>query len=310
LNPDYDPNGYDFTIQIPSGGAQTSIAVYDAAYAPGVSGIDVDVARSPEYASRGPSLVDTTYTVYDATSSAVESLQPQVASYYAKAYDTTCSNTWCVLFASAMPGHTYRLNVHTLADQPNSTGVNSFALWAKPASGVDTCDSRVAPTTCPVVQGLGALPVLTNGAAANTASIYMAQIAPGEAEQTVNVGLFDPGEGAHYVQLIGPDNSQRPVKYTAAPDSAGLDGNNVTKVDVSGTGTQVWPYDPEPARYNDRLLTLQTRVPYDYASWNTNNNWFWKIKYTANAGSSVPLDRTTWMLSVLDTSPAHLISTN
>lgn len=311
LNPDYDPNGYDFTIQIPPGGATTDIAVYDPAYAPGASDIDVDAARNAEFASRGPSLIDTIYTIYDATTNTTPNSQPIVAPpYYAKAYDTTCTGKWCVIFSDAMPGKTYRLNVHTLAGQLKSTGANAFALWARPQTGADTCDSRVTPNTCPVVQGVGALSVLTDGSTDSTASIYMAQIAPGEAEQTINVGLFDPGEGAHYVQLIGPDNSQRPVKYSAAPDAKGLDGNNVTKVDVSGTGTQVWPYDPEPARYNDRTLTLQTRVPYNYATWKTNNNYFWKIKYVAPSGGSVPIDRTTWTLSVQDTSPAHLIPAN
>jgi len=178
------------------------------------------------------------------------------------------------------------------------------------------------------------LSVYANQASA-TGSFYLAQINPAYANHTMEINLFDPGEGSKYIQVINPDTgAPMPFTYsttdaTASPSSTwgsdcgsdcatslgfpsteisgNSDGSSPPSLPTSGSpglpvsGTITPPRDElSNSVFNDRHVQLTVKIPANYQA--LNGGW-WQIQYTA---TSQITDRTTWSVQILG-DPVHLV---
>jgi hypothetical protein len=262
--------------------------------------------------------------------------------YVATSAATNSCGQWVNLFTIPpnSPDGEYRLQVSTLADEPNSNGSNAYGLrvyqgtegtWAR-------CSTITTSTTwdntlglegkCPVIQGQNALSVYANQAN-STGQFYLAQIDQSYAGHNLEVTLFDPGEGDKDIKLIDPDGNpvniiwqttddcgmSPPTPFTAPPTSSDC----AEDLGFTHRSTQTDPPPPPgcsclevdgsidaPAgfasgsEFNDRHVTLAFPIPANYTA---DNGGWWKIQYDSTGAVT---DRTTWSIS-LSGSPIHLI---
>jgi hypothetical protein len=95
----------------------------------------------------------------------------------------------------------------------------------------------MALTPCRFFANLG-------GTAGSTATFYLASVDPIYAGKTMDVDLFDSGEGATNIRVIDPNGnvasftSDTPCTNPPAPATGGCSGGPTTLLDVSGSGTQ------------------------------------------------------------------------
>jgi hypothetical protein len=213
----------------------------------------------------------------------------------------------------------YALRVYEGTGTIPPTEPNLAGPWTR--CSTITTDAWYSPT-CPVVQGVNALGVYVNQSG-NTGDFYLAQIDQSYAGHVLEVNLFDPGEGDHYVELIDPDTPTVPVDFfwettddcplsapnadsTDCAEDIGPDGafmhlsGGTNMLDVSKTLTPP-PGEESDSLFNDRHLVLAFSIPADYAA--SDGGW-WKIQYIATSGNVS--DRTTWSVS-LSGSPVHLV---
>lgn len=198
--------------------------------------------------------------------------------------------------------------------------VNSFALRVASSSGTFTpCSADPADqaagsnpaynANCINVYGLRHMGVLANIGTA-TPSFFLADIGPEHNGKTLEITLFDSGEGASTIQILNPlnspanfdwqvlclDSSNPPCPGETTPNAPNGFGvhQNVNVIDVSGSGPAPGPNRASTSRYNDRLLRLSVQLPDDIAADFAGRTW-WRIRYTT---SGSPTDRTTWSVTV------------
>ena len=180
---------------------------------------------------------------------------------------------------------------------------------------------------CVVIHGENVLSVFLNQTGA-TATFYLAQIGPQYAGHIMNIQLFDPGEGSHYIQVLDPTGNPVSFNYATVDDNTGQADSASAKgfspysgsvsaspgLDVSGCITPPNGF-ASGSKYSDRNLALTLPLPSDYTA--PNGGWY-QIKYTAltsptacspqaGQGQLQVSDRTTWSVSILG-SPIHLVS--
>jgi hypothetical protein len=237
---------------------------------------------------------------------------------------TTYQDIWTKFYTGAVTAGRYFLEVYTTAGEANSYGLNGFGIEAimgatspgngTVGSGAAACTSISGQTgysaTCPQVHGIDAFSIFANlgGSAGSTAQFYLASVDPVYAGKTMDIDLFDPGEGAQSMQLLDPNGS--PVSFTwdtpctnpPAAATGGCSGGPVGVLDVSGTGTQPVGNAYSTSKYNNRTVTLHVPLPVNYSTTYGTKTW-WKIQYTVG---SVPTDRTTWTANI-GGNPVHLV---
>jgi hypothetical protein len=156
----------------------------------------------------------------------------------------------------------------------------------------------------------------------SSATFYLAQVAPIYAGKTMQVDLFDPGEGASKLEILDPNGSPVNFDWTtpcgtvggvtmAAPSGAACNStthiagaNNVASLDVSGTGTQPYGNLSSTSKFNDRKVSAFVKLPANYTTVYGGKTW-WKIRYTTTSGTVT--DRTTWSVDILG-NPVHLVA--
>lgn len=245
---------------------------------------------------------------------------------------------WCNLAGVAQPqaGATYLLAVDVgPVFAPARHGVNSFAVRVidgPPAAtgGFTPCTTApldqgvdYRPTSCVSVEGRDWLSVSTTGGGGLT-SFSLAEVGGEHAGATMEVELFDIGEGSDAVQLIDPSGAaagftwevvQRPGDV---PPTGGIRGTvppggslDVGGAPAGGSGScggghpQRGPGRLSGSKYNDRLLRLSVLLPPDpVAAWG-GRQW-WRVRYRA-CGSRLPSDRTTWAVWI-DGQPVRLLA--
>jgi hypothetical protein len=161
------------------------------------------------------------------------------------------------------------------------------------------------------------------------ANFYLAQVAPSYAGKTMNITLFDPGEGATAIRILQPDGTPASFTYqtddTAAEDGpqGGVpyisdDGNDpptnpvtcicdpgiqLSTVDANGTHAAPLPSRTSASKYNDRYLEIEVPITDDVATLEASGGWY-KVQYVF-ASNSVS-DRTTWSVNI-GGNPIHLV---
>jgi Flp pilus assembly protein TadG len=306
-NPDYDANGYIYAIVMPAvPPASVNVQVYDGAYTSGGGGGDPDIAV-------GGTTANTTFRLRS-TGSTFDPLANPVLQTTTMASGNTSWNGWQSVGTIANPcaDCTYYLQVST-ANETNSAVSNGYAVRTAAGGSFTPCSSIVGSTNptystgCVRIHPFQKMSVYVN-ASSSVASFYLADVADKYAGKTMQVTLFDLGEGASNVEVLDPNGSPVTFNWTTpcsppTPATNGCSGSGVVALNPAPNGAaQPFPNTSSTWRLNDRQVTLSISLPTNYASLYGSNTW-WKIRYTA--GSSVT-DRTTWSARVLG-SPVHLV---
>ncbi|HEY7522706.1 MAG TPA: pilus assembly protein TadG-related protein [Candidatus Limnocylindrales bacterium] len=319
-NPNYDPDGYDYTVEF-SGGSNGQVQLFDPMFcATGSNGHGGSYGAGDHWTDHPPSQVvapvHVTYRLYnmngtpydesDDTLITTLDYDPGTATMgdFSGVFGTPansadvnrqdCStnpahNQWVVLRTGLAAGK-YRVNVNTTLDAANlNVGAeNLFSIWVGASGGT----SRV--------YGAGRMAAYTNQDT-TVAAFYLAQIEGVHAGKTMTINLFDPGEssGNAYLRILTPANgtSYQYATFNWTSDD-GRSGNNVTQIQTSVGGA---------AQFNNRLLTISIPLPLNYASTDltpvgeTEPGW-WKIEYETNQSN----DTTTWEVGITG-NPVHLV---
>lgn len=319
-NPDYDANGYDYTVELSGGATNGQVRLFDPIFCAtgnnghgGSYGAGDHWTDSPTGTNVKP--VAVTYRLFDMRGTpldptddgaALATLQydPGTKTYGdlsgdfgtpANSTDANrqdCStnpahNAWVTL-KTGLPQGMYRVNVNTTLDAGNANvgAENLFSIWVKSAGGVAR------------VYGAGRMAAYAN-LAAGTGVFYLAQIDKVHAGKTMTINLFDPGEssGNAFLRVLSPDgNTYSYARFDWLADD-GRSGSNVTEIQTSNGS----------ALFNNHLISIDIRLPSTYGSvgltpsGETEPGW-WKIEYEMSAAN----DTTTWEVSI-NGNPVHLV---
>ncbi len=201
--------------------------------------------------------------------------------------------------------------MRVIAGPPAATGTFT------PCS-TDPLDTAVAsdPTGCVAVEGRQWLSVTTTGGG-DAASFSLAGVGAEHAGSTMEVLLFDIGEGSDSVQLVDPSGTSVGFGWEVVMGSGDVPPTGGTAgvvapggaLDVGGGSCggghpQRGAGRLSGSKYNDRLLRLSVTLPDDPAArWG--DRYWWRVRYRA-CGSRVPTDRTSWAVWV-DGQPVRLV---
>jgi Flp pilus assembly protein TadG len=320
-NPDYDADGYDYTIEVgPSG----EVRLFDPIFcATGDNGHGGSFGAGDHWTDHAPSQVvapvGVTYRLYDAHGTPANKNDDGDPVAPALVYDPGTStlgdfsgdfgtpqndndvnrkdcatdpahNQW-VTIASGLPAGTYRLNVDTSldADNANVGAENLFSIWVGSASGTAR------------VYGNGRMAAYTNLDAGDQ-TFYFAQIEKVHAGKTLEIQLFDPGESAGdaYLRFLDPDGDAYHYATFDWESDDGRSGTGVTSLQTSIGGQ---------AQFNNHLVTISIDLGKTYGKFGlnppgdiTNEEGWWKIEYNIKAAN----DTTTWQVSIKG-NPVHLL---
>jgi Flp pilus assembly protein TadG len=310
-----DPGPYNYAIDVPAGAAGSTIAVslYDPEFCARASAQNDTGDTVNLYPGGGGSTIDTTFTLYDATT---QPLNFAIAGSPLKQtmYPTSCSSTYVTgsggnytgkwisyyTITNAQAG-IYRLNIGTCVTSAwclMGNGSNSFSIKAV-ASG----------STQPQVYGLGTMSIYAN-IPSGTTNLYMAQIPAIDAGKTMEIRMFDVGDvdADAYMEFLAPTSSA----WTAQPFTwydSDVGDTNVT-IPYPLPNSSATMSDGKPGivttnggsrPFNDHWLIVDIPIPPNYTA--PQGGW-WKLAYTYVGGAAH--DRTTWKVTVIG-NPVHLI---
>ena len=206
---------------------------------------------------------------------------------------------FCTIDPSA-PAGSYLLGVRTKEGEAGSNSFNNYSIMASYNGLGNTCDSRT-DTTCPTVYGKNWISVYA-AATTSAADFYLAEIGAEHAGKTMEITLFDPGEGANYIQIKDPNGN--PVTFDYHTSDNFYSGTGLSQLDVSQHGSgyqQVGPNRASDYKFNERFVVITVNLPTNYATLYPGQKW-WKIYYNV---SSAVTDRSTWSVRITG-DPVHL----
>ncbi len=331
--------GYVYAVTVPPGyvAGEIDIEIYDPAVCNGSrSGDSSNGAMSTTYTVRTGSLDPLAGTVLDrhgwpTGATHTESFDPR----------TWGCDSWHTLTSVRPPveGATYYVQVSVGEDSYNGPRTNGFALRADVdskrrngrfwACSSDESETSLYASDCPQVYAVGDMGVYAS-LTGTQAEFFVSEIGPEHNGKTLEITLFDPGEGAEALRIKDPSGDYVTFDWDVdcsggvAPPTGGCSGSSVDRldligntyrdvnsgyrcsggrdVDLDGNGSAddcAWNPQPGPHRlsrwkYNERSLTLSIDLPEDIASEYGGATW-WKVEYTTN---TAPTDRTTWSVRV------------
>lgn len=304
-NPDYDPQGYVFSIETgPSPPPSVDVEVWDAGYLSGST-------PSSDSQMMGGQSVTTTFRVLDTGSAADPYSHPVISSVTIAPSDTSWQGWRSVgTINSPCANCTYYLQVYT-ANEPNSAAVNAFGIRTTVGGVFTPCSSEVgsvAPgydANCVRVYPTEHMSILAALSGASP-TFYLTEISSQYAGKIVEIDMFDLGEGAALVEILDPNGNPITFDWSTPcnpPDnmSGPCKGNGATSLDPLPTGNQPYPRLLGQSVFNDRTLTLRFQLPINYGALYGTKTW-WRVRYTT---ATAPRDRTTWSIRVVG-SPVHL----
>ena len=326
-NPQFDLNGYSYTVELPTGTSNGEVYIFDPAYCAVGKGSSSGVYLGTgdhwiADPTAGHRAVTTTYKVWDTEGTPYTTdddvllsdtgnlfaAQDQVdkgTDYsgqgdYGAGYNGSSSadcqssvyhNQWYRLVTGLAAGM-YRVQV-TTADiaNANTNAENMFGIEVKS----NVSGSRVYGSTRMCIY---------NNLDGSVALFYLAQIPAVHAGKTLEIKLFDPGDvtGTATLKILKPTSSQyvySNFSFTANGGTGPQSGTNVSSLQTAN-GSSL---------YNNAWVTITIALPSDYGvggltpNGETEPAW-WKIEYTITAQGN---DTTTWEISVRG-NPVHLIT--
>jgi hypothetical protein len=186
-----------------------------------------------------------------------------------------------------------------------SNGINIFSLRLVKASGGGIC-TAVSDPGCPNIYAAEWLPIYRPVFDPSVSStFFLAEISEEHQGKTLEITLFDPGEGMDNLQILDPFDNPAAFEYrrqdcTIAGLYCGAGGdtafqNNNTCggnpcLDVTGSAG-------DSNYYNDNMLQLQIVLLPTYSC--DGGDCWWRVQYTPRTTGRLPTDRTTWKVRVI-----------
>ncbi len=193
--------------------------------------------------------------------------------------------------------HTTSTDPSNLAQQRNTNGESSFALYASASGGT------------PKIYGLGAMQMFTPLSASGGSTFsefYLAQIEAVHAGKTMEIKLWDPGDTSPLSA-----NLQIEIPTSSGWTPTTIDWSSAVGTSASGTAScngasgsavsSIVTANPT-SQFNGCWLTIDVVIPIGYTA--QQSGW-WKIKYNMT-GSGTSNDVTTWKVQIKG-NPVHLI---
>jgi hypothetical protein len=326
-NPDYDPNGYEYTIEVGASGqvrlfdpifcatgrntsggwfgtgdhwttdgtgggttigpVSVEFKLFDTKGTPYTTSDDTQAGSTLTYDPNGLTLGDFSGQFSRASS------PPQNAGRgdAQDCADHPAHNNWVLPSGwDGLSAGTYRLNVNTnLGINAGHGAENLFSIWVNGGGKARVYGGgRMAAYTNLDDTGLG-----------GAQRFYFSQIEAVHAGKTMVITLFDPGEASSpsYLRFLSPQGNSYSLATFDWYSNDGRSGTNVTQVQTS-TGS---------ALFNNRLLTIEVGLPQNYGDGGLDPNGigeegWWLVEYDVRAGN----DTTTWEVEIRG-NPVHLV---
>ena len=217
-------------------------------------------------------------------------------------------NRWYKLYTGLSGGangtiyrlHTTSTDPGNVADQRNTNGESTFALYAAASGGT------------PRIYGLGAMQMFTplsSSGGTVSSEFYLAQIDAVHAGKTVEIKLWDPGDTnplAANLQIEIPTSggwAATPFDWSATKGTTNANAQNCDAL-TPGTGVSSVQTNvgATAGTFNGCWLTIDVVIPTTYTA--PQSGW-WKIKYNMT-GNGTSNDVTTWRVQIRG-NPVHLI---
>lgn len=326
LNPNHDPDGYFFVVDVPEGRATgVDIMVYDGGLC------NTNPGNLKPHGDRTHTHIE--YTLWDATDTPLDDSDIVEVATWRPATGEGC-DTWVNPSGFNIPiGAAGRYYVQTKINQTSNfayegfgDGVNYFAIEARDTglATSSTCLTYV-DATCVGVYARDRLPIRADMDGQDSATFYLANVEPVHEGKFIEVNMYDLGERMQYVQFIDPEGN--PADFTWRTDdtqfitgigaantdhssdtcgdtrnvSGGADNEPCLDVSASGIQAKV-PEWNNSWRFNGRWVTV--RISLDTIPDGLDNYW-WRIRYVVQTGQNAP-DWTTWSTRVVG-DPVRLI---
>ncbi len=329
LNADYDPKGYDYTLEMPAGG---KVWLFDPTFCATSDGPGGGHFGSGDHWLGTATPVSTYYQLWNSNGTSFRSDDTLVASSgstFENEYQAdlitgsnfsdgteptspaNCGegvisnpglgghyhNKWWQLGGVVAAG-SYRLQVTTTnPNNPNDNWDETFEnMWSILVEGGGN----------PHIFGSGRMVSYAN-IEAGQQTFYLAQIDQRSgAGKTVEIKLFDPGDVGQkaWMQILSPDgNAYNPVTFSYTADN-GRSGTNVSCIQTYAGGGPAAPagctnLTSGGSLYQNSWITVTVPLSANYGSGGlqpageTESGW-WKIRYTVNSGN----DTTTWEVTI------------
>ncbi|MCD9622653.1 pilus assembly protein TadG-related protein [Rhabdothermincola salaria] len=310
VNQSYDPNGYFYAVEFAQDYAgSVRLQVYDAPYCTSGGAGDSTGAFT------------TRFTVRDNTSFNPLNTGVINSRVFSPSDCGSWGGRWETLHTLVNPtAGTYFIQVQgqsqAEAGSQDQMGSNSFGLRAletRYGGSFQPCTSDPSQSgsrvDCPNVYGVNNMGILA-ALAGTTPSFYLAEIGPEHNNKTMEISLWDPGEGSLELEVLDPtgdpatfrwevlcqDGSSAPCAGEIAPNG-GYGPQVDDELDLGNPSSdypQPGPHRVSTSKYSDRLLKLTIELPTDITAAYGGLTW-WRIRYTVG---SAPTDRTTWAVAV------------
>jgi Flp pilus assembly protein TadG len=294
-NPDYRPEGYLLAVEVPAGaaGRELTVELFDAPF--NNRGSAAIETGELDWFSTGMPL---SYELFEADSTPVDhsdnpslngrcTTGPGRLQYAAGSGGTR--NTWSTLCTFT----TMRSGVYPLRIRSAITGATNERGYASAHYAVRTTLAGAGPQ--PRVYGIGDMSIITQ--ATGVAEFHLAEVAEVHAGKTLEIELFDPGDGSgssnFTLQILAPGGAVATCRYTQPNGSWTNSGpcSMITRNPSAATANL----------YNGAWLAIRIQVPDGY----TCTDCWWKVRYDFGANGT-PTDRTTWRAAILG-DPVHLV---
>jgi Flp pilus assembly protein TadG len=195
--------------------------------------------------------------------------------------------------------HTYSTDFGSLTDQDDSTGHNTFALWARASGGT------------PRIYGIGAMEAYIRLPGGLDTNFYLAQIEDVHAGKTLYIDLWDPGDTGDLsasLEILTPTSSGwAPTQFSYSASLGSSTGTSSCNTNASASTMSVVTSTgggSSGSRFNGCWLTIEIQLPNTYVA--PQDGW-WKIRYAMGGSTSeFSTDLTTWQVGIKG-SPVHLL---
>ncbi len=199
---------------------------------------------------------------------------------------------------------TYLIQTRVLVS--TARGWNYHGYWIRPDNGVTACTSigeAVGSETCPTISAEDWIPTGARGAAiGDPMDLYLAEVGPEHAGRTLNISIWDAGEGMHNIQVIDPSGNTMDFEWEAD----GYGSGNLPDYGQCGNDTHGDPipclwldpantsYPPRVTgngwsshyRFNGRIVTLTVPLDSqaDFAAYPFSGHGYWfRIRFSPTA---------------------------
>jgi hypothetical protein len=228
---------------------------------------------------------------------------------------TVANCGWHEVYTMPAPGGQRRLWYVKIAAKVENDGysLNQFGLRVLPASTGAICTSD-GSGTCPNVYALDWLPIYRpRFGTLNTAEFFLANVPEYHEGKTLEVTLFDPGEGMREIEILDPagdtvdfdyytvDNDVFQLTGTGLGDSGPFNAQSGGSCQPPASSSTSYCVRVDGGGFNGRALQLKIDLTGHacaaVAGPPAGENCWFKVRYVA--GSGTPTDRTTWKVRII-----------